>query len=209
MSVISDEAQWAQMTFGQAKLGDQRRTARLVRLAGDLAVSPELSVDAACLGDEAAAEGAHRLMRNDAVKAQAIAESGFEATAKLAEGTTGWILAIEDTTTLSFTHSVAGQLGDMGGVANARPQGWWVHSVLLAEAESRAPIGLIDQERWTRPTRSLIHCPACFLPGSRTERDRDDFVEIDVVQRRRCAASSSMNDKEVGEIIRSSRREGN
>jgi hypothetical protein len=151
MHVISDEAQWAQMTFGQARLGDARRTTRLVRLATALAVSPELSVDAACMGDKAAAEGAHRLMRNDAVKAQSIAEAGFEATAKLAEETTGWILAIEDTTTLSFTHSVAGQLGDMGGVKDARAQGWWVHSVLLAEAESRAPIGLIDQERWSRP----------------------------------------------------------
>ena len=151
MSVIGDEAQWAHMTFGQAKLGDARRTARLVKLAEALAVSPELSVDAACLGDEAAAEGAHRLMRNDAVGAQAIAEAGFEATARLAEETAGWLLAIEDTTTLSFTHSVAGQLGDMGGVAHARSQGWWVHSVLLAEADSRAPIGLIDQERWSRP----------------------------------------------------------
>lgn len=149
MTVIGDENKWAEAIFGQAKLGDARRTARLVRMATDLAASPDLSLDAACLGNEAAAEGAHRFVRNDAIAPEAIAEAGYEATARLAEQTDGLLLALEDTTSVGFSHSVIDELGDIGG-GQKYLRGWMVHSVLLAEAESKAPLGLLEQNRWKR-----------------------------------------------------------
>lgn len=149
MTVTGNENEWAEMTFGQARLGDARRTARLVKMATDLARSPKLSVDAAARGDAAAAEGAHRLVRNKAVTPQAIAEAGFGVTAELAEQTEGLLLALEDTTTLRFNHSVIEELGDVDG-GQEYTKGWLVHSVLVAEADTKAPLGLIEQTRWKR-----------------------------------------------------------
>jgi hypothetical protein len=105
-----DEDLWALRTFGHAELGDARRTSRLVRLSSAMARSPRLAVDAACGGNVAEAEGAHRLVRNPNFGADAIFQAGAKSTAEAASLEAGDILALEDSTTLSFPHSVAEQL---------------------------------------------------------------------------------------------------
>jgi hypothetical protein len=89
------------------------------------------------------------LVRNDAVAPEAIAEGGFLATADAARGC-GELLAVEDTTVLSYGHAVAEQLGDLGGKAESAKRGYWVHSVLLLERQSARTVGLIEQQRWCR-----------------------------------------------------------
>lgn len=144
-----DAGVWAEQTFGCSQLGDARRTARLVKLAGALARQVGSSPSRACEGDAAANEGAYRLLRNDAVAPEAIAEGGFAATAELAaEYET--LLAVEDTSALSYEHAVVAELGDLGGDARSAKRGFFVHSVLLLDAESGRTVGLIDQERWKR-----------------------------------------------------------
>ena len=56
MFVITDAAEWAQENVGECELGEQRRGARLVRMAGDLARHAGSSWLKSCDGDEAAAE---------------------------------------------------------------------------------------------------------------------------------------------------------
>jgi len=146
---MHDALTWAMITFGYCALGDERRTSRLVDYAAREASRLARSTSAACEGDAAAAEGAYRLMRNDAVNPDDIAEGGFQATVRAAQEC-GTLLAIEDSSTLEFLHSVAGDLGDLGGPANAKSRGFWVHSTLLVDAASARTIGLIDQQRWTR-----------------------------------------------------------
>jgi len=63
-----------EQTFGRGRLGDARRTARLVKLASALAGQVGSSPSRACGGDTAAHEGAYRLLRNDAVVPEDIAE---------------------------------------------------------------------------------------------------------------------------------------
>ena len=92
MFVVTDAEQWAQENFGSSDLGDKRRSARLVRMAGDLARHAGSSLLKACDGDEAAAEGMYRLLRNDEVDPGAIAEGGFQATVRRA-GTCEVLLA--------------------------------------------------------------------------------------------------------------------
>jgi hypothetical protein len=98
----------------------------------------------------ASIEGNYRLIRNDSVNAQSIAESGFKATAELAD-TYGEILALEDTTTLAYhRQNLPDKLGYIGNSLNAKFTGFSVHSVLLYAPEEKQTIGLIDQHRWVR-----------------------------------------------------------
>jgi hypothetical protein len=139
---------WAQGTFGDARLGDKRRTQRLVTFAGDMADSAGSS-PASASGSPAALEGAYRFIRNEAVSADAIGAAGFAASARDAEGVRT-LLAIEDTTTLSYRHKVAEDLGDLGGTANSKARGYFVHSALLVDADTGATVGLVDQQYWIR-----------------------------------------------------------
>ena len=164
---VKNAAVWSKETFGGAQLGDKRRTSRLVKVAGDLAQATGVSLAASCQGDRAAQEAAYRFARSPFVEPQAIAEAGFAATAKDA-ATYATLLAIEDSTTLSYRHGVVDELGDLGGKEDATARGMWVHSVLLVDPESALTVGLVEQERWIRDpeARGQKH--------QRRERDYED-----------------------------------
>ena len=68
--------QWALEIFSQAKLGDIRRTKRLVVLASNLSNKLGQSLVQSSTSP-ADIEAAYRFTRNKAINAQAIAESGF------------------------------------------------------------------------------------------------------------------------------------
>jgi hypothetical protein len=139
--------------FGQCDLGDGRRTARLVALGAELAKDGGGTVASACGDDAGAAEGGYRLLRNKHVSVEAIAEGGFASAAEMASEVE-LLLAIQDTTTLSYSHSVAEQLGDLGGPEKAEGRGWFVHNTLLLDGRTGKTVGLIDQERWRRAPKS-------------------------------------------------------
>jgi len=150
MHIHRDTSRWAEQIFGRCELGDARRTRRTVKLGAQLAAHAGQAPVSACRGDSAANEGAYRLLRNEAVAPEAIAEGGFQATAQAACGC-GELLAVEDTTTLSYGHGAAAQLGDLGGPPGSTTQrGYIVHTVLLVEAHSAHTVGLIEQSRWCR-----------------------------------------------------------
>ncbi len=152
MPIISTNAQqWSEKVFGQAELGDTRRTQRLVTVGSMLANHTGRSALAASEGNSALSEGAYRLFRNDAIDVEAIAESGFAATVKSVADYPE-LLAVEDTTTLSYAHSATHELGDMGGKAKSQKRGFHVHSVLLVDPQSEDTVGLIAQHRWCRDT---------------------------------------------------------
>lgn len=142
-------SEWSQGVFGGCELGDKRRTRRLVILGASLGAHVGSSPYAACRGDEAANEGAYRLLRNEAVEPEAIAEGGFCATVAAARGG-GELLAVEDTTTLSYSHTAREELGDLGGPADGYKRGFQVHSVLMLDALSERTLGLVAQQRWRR-----------------------------------------------------------
>lgn len=149
MFVVTDAEEWARENFGECKLGDQRRGARLVRVARDLARHAGSSLLKSCAGDEAAAEGMYRLLRNEEVDPGAIAEGGFQATVRRARSCEA-LLAVEDSTSLVYGHSVAGELGTTSNNPRARNKGFIVHSVVLLDGDSGATVGLIEQRRWKR-----------------------------------------------------------
>lgn len=144
---ISDVQTWSESTFGKCTLGDARRTRRLVKMAASLARNTGQSV-VKSIDDDSQVEGAYRLLRNTQILSQDIAEGGFYATAALARNE-GTLLALEDTTSLSFRHSVAEELGYIGPTSQKK-KGMQVHSVLLLNARSKETLGLIEQTRWCR-----------------------------------------------------------
>ena len=120
-----------------------------MRIARDLARHAGSSLLKSCDGDEAAAEGLYRLLRNAEVDPSAIAEGGFQATVRRARSGEV-LLAVEDSTSLAYRHSVAAELGATGNHPQAVNQGFMVHSVMLLDGDSGATVGLIEQRRWKR-----------------------------------------------------------
>jgi hypothetical protein len=147
---VGDPRQWAELQFGECKLGDSRRTQRLVDYAARQAARPEASTNSVCGGSEAVAEGVYRWLRNPAIEAKAVDEGPFGVTAAMCADC-AVVLAIQDTTTLTYTHAVAEDLGTVTEVEGVRVGGLLVHSTLMIDAQTRTPLGLIDQERWNRP----------------------------------------------------------
>ena len=140
---------WAMQQFGHCDLGDARRTQRLVDYAARQAAMPEASTHAVCGGDDAVAEGVYRWLRNDRVSPEAIIDGPTRATVHACEGR-DLILAIQDTSTLVFSHAVAQELGRVGAVAGTSVRGILVHSTLMVDATTREPLGLVDLHQWTR-----------------------------------------------------------
>jgi hypothetical protein len=161
------EEEWATETFGLVEFSDQRLEKRLAVVAGALAKAAGSSVLRACDGDAAKSEGAYRFLRNDRVKAAAIADAGFRSSAKRAAVATT-VIATEDSTTLGFFHSASAELGDLGGPHDGAARGFIVHNVLLIDGDTGGTIGLVEQQRWMRDAE---------LRGQRHKRRERSYEE--------------------------------
>ena len=147
--ISTDEMKWSRQLLGGSDLGDTRRTARLVDVVARMASQIGHSLPKSCGGDRAALLGGYRLMRNEAVEPGAIRAGGFESVAQQAQAK-NLLLALEDSTSISYTHAVAAELGITGSKQDAKRNGFLAHSVLLLDAVSERTVGLIAQQHWCR-----------------------------------------------------------
>lgn len=92
-------------------------------------------------------EGAYRFIRNQHVSADAIADAGFAATADRARDY-DMLLALEDTTALTFNH--ASVHDELGHTNQGRSRALLAHSVLLFALHESQVVGMITQRIWTR-----------------------------------------------------------
>jgi hypothetical protein len=164
--LIKDPLEWAEKNFGQCELDDPRRTRRLVLLTHALAIAVGESIHAACAGDKAGIEGSYRFLRNSAVDPEQVEEGPIDYAVGISRARP-LVLAIQDSTTLQYTHSVADELGDVGGAAGTKARGIWAHTTLLVDAKTGEPLGLGDQARWVREDDR----------PSRDERKKRPYVE--------------------------------
>lgn len=148
MQLVKTE-DWSKRLFGQAQLNDQRLTKRLVQIGCQISEHAGKSIVGSCAGNSAKVEGVYRFIRNERVDAQAIGESGFLATVEQCKQHET-ILALEDSTTLSYKHGVREQLGHLSGTRDSQKKGFWVHNVLALNAHTEQTIGLLDQSYWIR-----------------------------------------------------------
>ena len=137
--------EWAVTEFGDAALGDARRTARLVHLASVLGAQPTASLPDAT-DDAATLKAAYRFSDNDAVDpAQILASHTQATTARLR--TVPLVLAVQDTTYLDWTAHPA--TTGLGPLVQATHQGLLAHTTLAITPE-RVPLGLLAQAVWAR-----------------------------------------------------------
>jgi hypothetical protein len=146
---IKDVSAWSEAMFGQCILGDKRLTKRLVTMGEQLSRCTGSSLAKSCVGQDDLLEGGYRFLRNKRVKAEAISTGGYEVTASISQSIP-LLLAIEDTTTLSYSHMVREELGPTSNSVDAGSRGYLVHSTMLMDAHKEKTVGLIAQERWCR-----------------------------------------------------------
>ena len=147
---------WANFIFGKAEFGDPRRTKRVVQVAADLAKNIGSSVVKASK-NPAEIEGAYRLIRNDRISAEEIALAGFLRTDQLVKQRP-LVLSIQDTTGLSYKHSVCKELGNVNSASeeSRNPVGrtLYAHSTLMLDANSEQALGLAYQDYFYREEKA-------------------------------------------------------
>ncbi len=148
--------EWANQIFGQANLGDPRRTRRLQQIAADLSDNTGKSIVKSC-DSPASIEAVYRFIRNDKISPSDIAESGFLHTSELISQRP-LVLAIQDTTELSYKHSVSEKLGNVSNskTKTSRKRSLHVHSTIAIDAQTEKTIGLANQAYWFRKNKNEI-----------------------------------------------------
>jgi hypothetical protein len=143
-------ARWAEATFGQAALGDVRRTRRLVAIARRAAMRPAGKVSA--VFDRASErEGAYDFLENPHVSSDALAESVFAASAARAqEAANEFVYVTIDGTALSLSDANGAKGFGPVGSPNFPVRGLKVMNA-FAVARDGVPLGLVEQVFWSRP----------------------------------------------------------
>jgi hypothetical protein len=149
-------AQWAQMEFALVRLGDQRRTQRLVKIATRLAQSPGGTLPQA-MPRWGELKAAYRFFSQPRNTYEQILRPHWERT-QAACLEPGEYLLIEDTTLLDYTlHNAVEELGMIGN----RGRGLCLHSTLamkvvawdLEQRPEAVVMGLMAQQCWAQKHR--------------------------------------------------------
>jgi hypothetical protein len=141
---------WAQQQFGAARLGDVRRTRRLVKLAAQMAANSSGSIPRQT-GNAADMKAAYRLFAAENVTHAAILQPHLEQT-RARSAAVPQVFLVQDTVELSFTNHVhcegLGPIGS-GGVL----QGLHQQNVLAIDPLTQRPLGLMYQRHHRRQSR--------------------------------------------------------
>lgn len=126
---ISDPDAWASFHFGSARLGDVRRTRRLVHFAADMADDPAASIPRIC-EDWDDTKATYKLFDRPEVTFEAVCQPHFDLR-RHARGRR--FLILNDTTEVGFgRHRQAKGLGPLG---NGSDRGLLLHSGLLVDPD--------------------------------------------------------------------------
>ena len=142
MRTPSDSAvAWAQEQFGQADLGDARRTRRLVHSAACIVEHPAGSLPAK-FADPADLDAFYRLMNCPTVSHAKLIAAAAAATLARLRRHHGVVLLLHDTTVLD--HSGLDSIKDLGPIGDGRGRGFYAHNSLAVTADRRV-LGLAGQ----------------------------------------------------------------
>ena len=144
---LENPEDWASKTFAAAELGDPRRTDRLVQMAGALAEEPAASLPSAMRSvNETIA--AYRFLNMPAISHEQIMQPHWVQTRQLVQERE-WVLLIADATEINLTtHSSTSGVGPVG--QGDRGRGFYVHTVLAVDADSKQILGCAYQSPWVR-----------------------------------------------------------
>ena len=138
--------QWAEQTFGEVQLGDQRREERVVTMATAMAADPAASLPQQ-MGSEGEVHAAYRFFQSPHVDYEALIEPHVQQT-RAAMSQRRRVLLIQDTTEVDYQqHPSTTGLGPIG---NGSHHGYLLQTVLAVEPESRQVLGIAHQEPFLR-----------------------------------------------------------
>lgn len=136
--------------FAVAQLGDQRRTARLVKMSDALAKAPSASIPEA-MPSPADEDAAYRFLSNSAVTPNAILAPHMAQTLERAAAAKT-ILVAHDTTELEFGGKAKRE--GMGRLGGSKRQGFFGHMSLAMTADAtQCPLGLLGLHTWARTSQ--------------------------------------------------------
>ena len=148
--VILETKEWAEATFGECELGDQRRTKRLVRLAEQTAARPDGSTPEQT-ESWADCRAAYRLFDQEDVTFQEIIRPHCEQTrASCRPGDVK--LLINDTTEVDYGYSR--RAAGLGPTGNGFGRGFFLHSALMVDASNGCVDGLAGQMLFYRRAKA-------------------------------------------------------
>jgi hypothetical protein len=135
-----DPAAWATTQFATARLGDHRRTARLVALAEQVARDPSSSLprQTQTWGD---LKAAYRLLDRPEATFQVVASPHWQLTRAQAER--GRFLIVDDTTEIDY--GATRQAAGLGPVGRGTGRGFLLHSALVVAPDDEWVLGLAGQ----------------------------------------------------------------
>jgi hypothetical protein len=175
-ATLRTPAQWAQWQFASAKLGDRRRTQRLVTMATRLAQKPTGTLPQA-FAQWKDLKAAYRLVNHVEFGPDEIQQPHRQHSLQACREA-GEYLLIEDTTELDYSsHPRTEQLGFIG---NGRGRGILLHSTLAVRVEGwesneeaqGVAVGLLGQSSWIRPQKGLRYQNWRHRMSRRRESDR-------------------------------------
>ncbi len=139
---------WALEQWGSVDLGDQRRTARAVKLGASLAMNScaSLPVQAGCW---AGAKAAYRLLNQPEVTHAKLSSAHWALTRQAASSSADAVLFVQDGTELNYSHH--DETTGLGFANDGRGKALELQSVLCVSGGSEAAVmGLAYQAVWTR-----------------------------------------------------------
>lgn len=139
-------AAWALAHFGEAKLGDARRTKRAVQVAAALMEMPGSSLPKAT-GELAPMKGAYNLLGNPHVDHDDLLSGHIPRTVESCMKEQA-ILVPQDTTTLTYDGKTRKGLGPVNDSENAR--GFFAHTALAVSKSTHEVLGVLDQQVYVR-----------------------------------------------------------
>lgn len=160
-----DTFRWAEQQFGACKLGDVRRTRRLIRFASQVAAAPDATTPNQT-EKWSDLKAAYRLIDNEDVTFSAVSEPHWRRTRDREPGI--WLI-LDDTTEIDFgpTNQAAG----LGPLGQGFGRGFLLHSGLMVHPETEEVVGLAGQSiRYRTPA------PRNETKLHRLNRDRESTV---------------------------------
>lgn len=156
---------WSELQFGACRLGDERRTRRLVRYARQTAEKPDASTPRQT-ENWADCKAAYRLFEQKDVTFEAVTAVHYRHTLDSLSGT---YLVISDTTEIDYGYQSPRE--GLGRLTARHRRGFFLHTALVVDAEDGQIMGVGAQELFTRSRQkqSRVHRVACRKRPSEAE----------------------------------------
>jgi Transposase DNA-binding/Transposase Tn5 dimerisation domain len=146
VSAILEANEWAVKTYGNVRLGDERRTQRAVQIASAMARDPMASIPKQ-MGGTAATKATYRFLESAKTSYEHLIRPHLSQTREQMQEKKR-LLLIQDMTEVDYAHHPKTQ--GLGPIGNGRHQGYLLQSVLAVEPSRKQVLGIAAQEAFLR-----------------------------------------------------------